>query len=606
MPEVTAQKTPASRLPVSVVTVIASIGVLIASVAYVAGRQGYSESPWANRTYWLGQAFVLAPIAARLLSRRRISDGEVLTLVVVLTVAEYLLKICYSPLQFTFQDEFLHWRGTQNLLLTGNPYAPNFGLPIAAHYPGLELVTSALVQSTGLSIFTAGAIVIGVAHLLFLCTLFWVFSTIGRSYRIGGIAILIYFATPDLTSFNSDFVYETLALAFFGITLLAALKVTLENSRTERIRWYILAMGGIAGTVITHHVTSYMLTGTLILVAVASRLSGSRQSAARVGILAVISAAAVAAWVAFVAPDTLTYFSPTVQGIIQGLNGLLGKGSAGAPSTSTAPKGNQLLEGVGILLIAALVLLGAWHVWRRYRHHPWLLAMTIWSFGWFVSLGVRLGTPDGQELAGRAATYVDVPVALIAALAFTKLVNTRALRRLAPPAIAAVAAGVLALQFDGLANGWPPYWERLPGPFQVGGVERAVGPEEVATGNWTLSELGPGNSFAADFGIFMVLAGYGDQNPLFQDVAYLYTSPKYTPAIAAQASAQNVHYILVDRRLSQSLPVSGSYFMGDTGTYSKPIPAADLTKFDHLPGVPRVYDSGDIVIYNLQGPGYAP
>lgn len=596
----------ASRLPVSVVALLVAIGVLIDSVAYASGRLGHADSAAANRTYWLGQAFVLIPVAARLISRRRISNGEILALVVMLTVAEYILKICYSPLQFEFQDEFLHWRGTENLLQTGNPYTPNFGLPVGPHYPGLELVTAALISSTGMSIFTAGAIVVGVAHLLFICTLYWVFGSIGRSQRIGGIAVLIYYATPSLTSFNSEFVYETLALGFLGLTVLATLKVTVENSHGDRMRWYIIAVMGILGTVITHHVTSYMLTGSLILVAVASWISGSGRTAGRAAILALISTAAVAGWVYFVAPDTISYFSPTVTGVIQGLNGLLSGGSSGAPSTSSSPLGNQLLEALGILLIAVLLLLGMWHVWRRYRYNPWLLTMALGSLSWFGTLAVRVGTPDGQELAGRSATFVDVPVALVAALALTKLVNLPSMRRWASAAMAVVAAGVLALQFDGLANGWPPYWERLPGPFQVGGVERAVEPEEVSTADWTLAKLGPGNVFAADFSFFPMLTGYGDQHPLFSSVAFLYTSPAYTPAIAAEAAAQGIHYIEVDRRLSESLPVSGSYFMGDSTNYTKPIPLADLTKYDHVPGVPRVYDSGDIVIYNLQGPGYAP
>jgi hypothetical protein len=159
--------------------------------------------------------------------------------------------------------------------------------------------------------------------------------------------------------------------------------------------------------------------------------------------------------------------------------------------------------------------------------------------------------------------------------------------------------------FDGLANGWPPYWERLPGPHQVAGFERSVGSEEIATANWTLSALGPGNRFAADVGIYPVLAGYGYQNPL-HDIGYLYTSAKYTLSIARSVREQAVRYVLVDRRLSKSLPASGSYFPGDTTNSHKPTPPADLTKFDHVRGVARMYDSGNIVIYDLQGSQYAP
>ena len=41
-------------------------------------------------------------------------------------------------------------------------------------------------------------------------------------------------------------------------------------------------------------------------------------------------------------------------------------------------------------------------------------------------------------------------------------------------AVAVALAGTLTLMFDGLANGWPPSWERLPGPYRVAAYERSV------------------------------------------------------------------------------------------------------------------------------------
>jgi hypothetical protein len=158
---------------------------------------------------------------------------------------------------------------------------------------------------------------------------------------------------------------------------------------------------------------------------------------------------------------------------------------------------------------------------------------------------------------------------------------------------------VVTLLLDGLANGWPPFWERLPGPHLVSSFERSVGPEEIAASDWTLAKLGVGNRIAADSGIYPVLAGYGDQDPL-QDIQFLYYAPTYTVAVAQAASALDVQYVLVDSRLSQALPPSGNYFPGDPAVPTKTIPLGDLTKFNHVRGVARVFDDGNIVIYNLQ------
>ena len=180
--------------------------------------------------------------------------------------------------------------------------------------------------------------------------------------------------------------------------------------------------------------------------------------------------------------------------------------------------------------------------------------MTAGSVAWYAIVVVRFTVADGSELAGRASTFVFVPVAYVAALAVGHLA-TAALRRGIRIAATAALVMVLLLMFDGLANGWPPYWERLPGPHQVAGAERSVGPEEIAAARWALAALGPGNRFAADVGSYPVLGSYGDQNPL-RDVAYLYTSPGFTRS-AASAGAGSVAPLRARRPPAQ--PVAAGF-----------------------------------------------
>lgn len=597
-----------SRVPISVIALIAAVGVFVSSVGYGLGRQTAAPSSTpGDALYWLGQALILIPIAGRLLSRRNLTSGQTVALLTILTVAQYLLKVNYSPLGFEFNDEFLHYRGTANMLGSGKLFEQNLGLPIGTYYPGLEEVTSALMSATGLSIFQAGLIVAGLAHLLFICFLYLAFVVSIRSHRIAGIAVLIYYATPSLTSFNSMFVYETLALTFFAFCLYAGLKSAIEKSEYARRRWFAVSVLCILATVVTHHVTSYMLTAFLVLIAIAARVTGSRNTAARFGILAAVSAVAVICWIAFVARDTISYFSPTVMGVIQGLESLQKSGSSDAPTTGGSPLSNEVLEGVGLLIITALIAVGSWQAWRRHRRHPWIVGMMIGgAVGWVIALGIRLGTPDGQELAGRAATYVYIPVGVIVALALTRLVNSPPGRRWGAAVTAVVVAGVVTLAMDGLANGWPPFWERLPGPHLVASFERSVDPEEIRISDWTLTALGPGNRIAADAGIFPVLSGYGDQNSL-EDVDYLWSTPTWTPAIAAQASSDDVQYVETDTRTTKGpLPANGSYFPDDANGAVSPIAPAAIAKYDHIPGVARVYDDGTIRLYDLVTLGYVP
>jgi hypothetical protein len=604
-----------SRLPVSVVALSAAIGVLVVAAAYTAGRLGHSGAPWADWAYWIGQLLILTPVAARMLSRRPLAGSETVALVVVLTVAEYLVKVCYSPAAFTYADELMHWRTATDIVQTGRLFTPNNLLPISPYYPGLEEVTTALASVTGLSVFVSGLIVAGAAHLLFVCTLFVLFRYVGGSHRVAGVALILYSSESLFQSFDSMFVYQTLALPFFGLTVLAAYRLAAPQGAGRRAGWFTVAVLSACATVVTHHVTSYLLVATLELITLGALLTRDRRLAAWASVLALVSAAAFGAWILFVAPSTVGYLQPVIQGALQGFRALLAGGHHPAPSPASAANGpleNQALAAAAVLIMSVLVPVGWWQAWRRYRRQPWVVAFAIGTVSWYVIVAVRLFVANGSELAGRASTFVFLPAGFIAALAVIRLTDNslrwlviRAGLRRAPMVIATAVAAALVLVLNGLVNGWPPYWERLPGPYQVAGAERSVGPEQVASADWALAVLGPGQRFATDEGDLPVLGSYGDQNTVGDD-GPLYTSPTLTPAAAQLVQAQSIGFVLVDLRLSEMLPVSGQYFPVDqnAGTYKRPLPRADLAKFNRVPGVARVYDSGDIVVYDLRGSAY--
>ena len=590
-----------SYLPVSIVAAICASGVLLVALVYTWARFGHANSAWADRAYWIGQTLILLPTAIPLLSRRLLRARETVTLVLILAVAEFLVSVCYSPAAFAYADELRHWRSTVNVLQTGKLSNVNYLLPVSPHYPGLEEVTAALSSITGLSVFASGLIVAGVAHLLFVIVLYILFREIGGSYRIAGIAVLCYSTNALFESFDSMFTYQTLALPFLGLTLLAAWRLASRRAGQSRASWLILAILTIATTVVTHHITSYVLVGTLFLITLALVLAGNRQAAIWTAILAVLSAVAAVSWLVFAAPQTYTYLQPVASQALQGFRSLIAGQHASTAPISGGPLDNRMLASVTVLIVSALLPVGWWQVWRRYRRQGWILAMAIASVSWYAVVIIRVTVADGTELAGRAATFIYVPMAYILALALGYLAN-KTMRWQARPLAAAVLVIVLILLFDGLINGWPPYWERLPGSYQVAGAERSVEPEVIAGATWALTSLGPGKEFASDLGSYPVLGSYGNQNPI-RDVAYLYTSPAYTTADALTTQAQGLRYIWVDRRLSESLPASGQYFPVDpnAGRYTHPLSSADLTKFNHVRGMDRIYDSGNIVIYELPG-----
>ena len=161
---------------------------------------------------------------------------------------------------------------------------------------------------------------------------------------------------------------------------------------------------------------------------------------------------------------------------------------------------------------------------------PWPVAMAVGSISWYAIIAVRIwfsrtaaNWPDGRRHSCSSRP------GYIAALAVMRLVHGCAGGMRGERAAAGRSAsrgGTLMLMFNGLANGWPPYWERLPGPYRVAAYERSVEPEEVAS-----ADLGADGARAGQpvrdrrRRPTRVLGSYGDQNPIGDD-DYLYTSPR--------------------------------------------------------------------------------
>ena len=592
-------------------------GVLLISACYAAGRAGASYPAW-DAGYWLGEAMLFGPVAWRLLSRPRLGEGEAAGLALGLATATYVVKFCYSPSAFTFPDELEHLRTTVSMLSTHHLFGVNYLLPVSPDYPGLEEATAALVSLTGMPVFAAGLLVAGLAHLLFAAALYVVFRVVSGSAVVAVAAVAVYATNPHYQIFDAIYGYQTLALAFFGLALVAALGIWAPGiwapgiggspAGARRACWWALAVALAAATVVTHHVTSYVLAGSLLLLAAAA--AARRAAPIRPAILAAACVALIAIWTAVAAGATLGYLTPPVRGLADGLAGVFGAHvAAGSTGTPSGPPADQFAAYAATVLVMAGLPFGWWRIWRTQRGNTWALALGIGAVGYYVLTALRLTTPDGSELAGRALTFVYIPVGYTLAMAVFGSGSLRwprwlrwprlAGRRAAPRVVLGAVAGAILLA-GGIATGWPPYWERLPGRFVVDGFESGVTPEGIAAATWTLDTLGPGQRIAADFTNELLLGSYGDQDPV-GSLPSLYCGPDWTITDTYLANQQQIRYLVVDLRMSEQPTLAGGYFSVSSSGCPSPIPRSYLTKFDSVSGFDRIYDSGNIIIYDISG-----
>ena len=85
--------------------------------------------------FWAGLLLIYLPLTLRLFGRSA-SREERMTLVFLLGLALYLVKVLHSPDGFTLHDEFASWRGVWDLQRTGHLFSANPLIGNFSVFPG--------------------------------------------------------------------------------------------------------------------------------------------------------------------------------------------------------------------------------------------------------------------------------------------------------------------------------------------------------------------------------------------------------------------------------------------------------------------------------------
>ena len=585
-----------------VLTLTAALGVLAVATANRGAEVG---AWWAELAFYGGLLLLVLPIGLRLVLPGA-TGTERLSLVAVLAIGLFLCKVVHDPLAVGGYDEFLHWRSAEDIIRTGTIFTPNSAFGVSPYYPGLELLTTALVNIGGIPIFESGIVVLLVARLVFLMSLFFLFAMISGNTRVAGIACLIYMTNPKFLYFNAEFSYESLALPLAALVLY----VVARRGHSGPARWGALtaiALVTIPALIVTHHVTSGMLFGFLGLWAVVG-LVLRRRDRAKPGRMALLTAVLIAGWTLLVATATIGYLAPALTATFSEIIRLIaGEIDARALFTSragdVAPIWERLTGSASAGLVVLLLPFGLYIVWKRFRSNPPMIALALGASLFPLTLAARL-TPVGAEVAGRTPEFLYLGIGVVIALAIARL-SFRG--RLGLFQAGGVTALMAVLVIGGVIVGLPS-WARLPGPYLVSADGRSIEPEGIAAAEWANGVLGRGNVMVADRVNSIIMATYGDQELVTTyetrlPVRRLYLAETIGPVQHQIVTDGGIQYLVVDRRLSTGLAVVGHYFdRGEKrmlGFRPKPLDPQILAKWDGDPAVSRIYDSGNIQLYDV-------
>jgi hypothetical protein len=168
---------------------------------------------------------------------------------------------------------------------------------------------------------------------------------------------------------------------------------------------------------------------------------------------------------------------------------------------------------------------------------------------------------------------------------------------------------VTVIFLGGIVLGEGQIWRHTPGPYLVGADARSITAEGIAAAEWARVRLGTNHRIATDRTDTLLMGTYGSQQVLTVqndqlDVSYVFLDSFPDSRVRRILTRGRIGYLVVDERLATNLPRVGSYFDPSehlANQYTSPIDQSSLDKFDEFPTVSRLFDSGDIVIYNVKG-----
>lgn len=641
---------PADRSRLGVVLALVGTGLLMQGVADALARAGH-ESP--ARPLFFGALSLLFAACAWRLTSTHAGRRERVLVSLTLGLGLFASYVMHQPLQLDSFDELIHVGTLVQLLDSHALFPTNSILPVSPYYPGLELVTSATRWLTGLPLVVDELVVLAAVRVVLVLVVFLVVERACHSSRAGGVAVLVYAASPQFYGFDSQYAYETLALAF-AVAVVYLLFVSIDDAR-PKIGWsFALALGSIAAVVVSHHVTGWFTIAFLIVWAAGlyltshplrhlphvlaapsvhdaaeppllpvvqptvppSSVSGTdlprrrRTQAGIVGIAAAAGVLACAAWTAYVFRLLAPYLGPVFSAAGTDIAQALGKGQGNRALFHNAAGGGSPDWEIVLILAAAIgwcaVLAPSLYsvIFKRsvrggaLRYMPAAIAAL-----YPVSLLADVSS-SSKLVADRATTFIFFGVALVVGAWLGRRIvrNRRTIERVA-------TIGVATIVFLGsLVFGFGPLVSLLPGPYVVGADDLSYGSPSLALARWADTHIPAGSHIAADKDngdLLNALAGLdpvsGEAGQIDPELLFFDNSLSLYDIYTIRRD--DIRYIVVDDRLAQGLPLYGTYIAA--GEPARRLTLAELNKFDTYPFIKRIYDNGPIQVYDttkLLGP----
>jgi len=608
------------QIPTAYLALNTGIVLLISTLAANASRQGAS---WAVPTFYACVAAIYLPIMIVTL-RPGLTRSNRIANVLLAGMGLFFLRVIREPEFFTGHDEYLHWVTALQIIEQQRLFSPNVLFPIGPFFPGLEILTSAFSELSGLGIFDAGMIVIGLTRFIFIGALFYVYERVSGSDRIAGIACLIYMGSSTFTFFDTNFSYAGLAIALLALAMMVNLESEQPYNKRARISLFVIYLLIVLALSMTHHVTAYALSGLFIGMLFLDFVNrGHRISSFNLICMAIAAVAIPVVWSKAMGNPGAGYLGPVFQNGLKEVSQLLHFTMTRKLFTGddgiVAPFWQRYLTLGSVALICLGLSLGFFRSlsWaglsfartpsnRLRKFFNWdnsrVVLFTLLTLGFPLSIVFRL-TRSGWEIGNRIGPFAFLGVGLVLAICTSTFLLGMS-RSLGRAMLIGICATVITV--GGIISSEGPRI-LVPAKFQVSADSASIEPMGIRASEWTKQWLGNGKRFAADRVNRLLLSGYGRQLVSTTlkhkfDVGVALVSSQFGKAEQEVLERIGIEYLFADLRLTTGKPVVGAYFDGAAADHMLDAPpqADSFLKFNSMPGVNRVFDNGYSLIYDVR------
>lgn len=544
--------------------------------------------------FWIG--ILLSGISTYIIISSDHKIGVKLCFLFLFGFVLYIPHTLSSPNHFHVYDELIHYQTTSMVYETGNVDMNLISFIISKYYPSLEILTVFFKNITGDSVFTSGLILIGIIHSSIVIFLYLFFRNI-CSEKIASIGAFAYFFNSSYTHFDTYFSYESIGLPLLIICLFAI------SNNTNTIKMAFIQIVLIIGLVVTHHFSSYMLLLFMVILLIIKTVNRADVKAYRkIRTLTFLTGTLIFSWILYIATVVLTYY-----------HGIFGNAVTGILKLSLFEErvsellSNQFLDipfyelfirrFVYTPLILILVFTGIYYLYSKKKlFNEYVLTLTIFSGLFFVSL---LGALTAAFEVGRFATYGFIGIAFLIGVSIEGIQKIRPLKIIVPVIIMLLFIGGISV---GISS---PYRGSYSDNIRFG--QPTITMDVVSSADWSEKYMGRYNRVISDMVTGSVFDHYGYQRVILFSAWNVFFPSDINSEVLKHLNFYAIDYLAVDNRVTKYISELRYYFdrrelyVENHPEYGRtePIPIGSIKKFDNSTIFLKIYDNGNIGIYNI-------